>query len=182
MFHHRLLELEAELRAKEHVQNKLEKLTPECLGLFDFLQRDVETKLGDKVPKDWKGWISYKRNSQNSLIILRGRAFKEGMFGGFRAGMDTPLGLDSITENQRGFDVTPPQELDHLLVNFGLDGETIRVFLWYGENIAPYKLIYAADLEDDPHNDLAAAIVEACIWIVKRPKHQTLEAYLKQAQ
>jgi hypothetical protein len=101
------------------------------------------------------------------------------MFGGTRAGFDVPMGLDSVTEYRRGFDVSPPQDLDHLLVNFGMDGERIRVFLWYGENIAPYKLIFAADLTDEPHKELAEAIVEACIWIAKRPKHETLEAFLQ---
>lgn len=179
MFHHKLMELEAELAAKEQSQHKLEVLPPEVLGILDYMQKDVEVKLGDKVPKDWKGWMCYKRNNQ-SLCILRGRAFKDGMFGSTKAGMDVPMGLDSITEFQRGFDVSPPQDLDHLLINFGMDGDTCRVFLWYGENIAPYKLIFAADIGDDPHHELSAAVVEACIWILKRPKHQTLEAFLKQ--
>lgn len=181
MFHHKLLELEAEIAAKEQSKNKLEVFPPECVGILDFVEKEVEVRLGDKVPKEWVGWISYRRNKQ-SLVVLRGRAFKEGIFGSFRAGFDVPMGLDSITEYQRGFDVSPPQDLDHLLVNFGLDGDKVRVFLWYGENIAPYQLIFAEDLAEDPHKELAEAIVEACIWIAKRPKHQTLEAFLKQQQ
>ena len=178
MFHHKLLELEAEIAAKEQSKHELKDFKPECVGLLEFVEKEVEVKLGDKVPKDWVGWICYRRNNQ-SQIILRGRAFKDGMFGGTRAGFDVPMGLDSVTEYKRGFDVSPPQNLDHLLVNFGLDGEKIRVFLWYGENIAPYKLIFAADLTDEPHKELADAIVEACIWIAKRPKHETLEAFLQ---
>lgn len=182
MFHHRLLELEAELAAKEQSKHKLDTLPPDCVGILDFVERDIELRLADKVPKDWVGWISYKRNKQ-ALVILRGRAFKDGgMFGQFKAGIDVPNGLDSVTEYQRGFDVSPPQDLDHLLLNFGLAGEKYRVFLWYGENIAPYKLIYAADVDDEPHKELVDAVVEACIWIVKRPKQQTLEAFLKAQQ
>lgn len=181
MFHHKLLELEAELAAKEQTKHKLESLPPECIGILDFVEKDVELRLADKVPKDWRGWISYRRNKQ-SMVILRGRAFKDGVFGPHKAGMDVPMGLDSITEYQRGFDVSPPQDLDHLLINFGMDGDNCRVFLWYGENIAPYKLVFAADLSDDPHKELSEAIVEACTWIMKRPKHQTLEAFLKAMQ
>lgn len=179
MFHHKLLELEAELAAKEQSKNKLETFPPECAGILEFVEHDIEVRLGDKVPKEWVGWISYRRHNQ-AIIILRGRAFKDGMFGGFKAGMDVPMGLDTVTEYQRGFDVSPPQDLDHLLVNFGKDGDKHRVFLWYGENITPYKLIFAADVADDPHKELSEAIVEACIWIAKRPKHQTLEAFLNQ--
>lgn len=181
MFHHKLMELEAELAAKEQSRQKLDVLPPECVGIISFVQKDVEVKVGDKVPKDWKGWISYKRNN-NSMVILRGRSFKDGMFGAHKAGFDLPMGADSISEYQRGFDLTPPQDLDHLLLNFGMDGDKCRVFLWYGENIAPYKLIFAADLIDDPHIEISAAVVEACIWIMKRPKHQTLEAFLKQQE
>lgn len=172
------MELEAELAAKEQSQRRLEVLPPDCIGILEFVEKDIEVKLADKVPKDWKGWLSYRRANQ-ALVILRGRDFKDGLFGGHKAGFDVPLGLDSITEAKRGFDISPPQDLDHLLVNFGMDGDKCRVFLWYGENIAAYKLVFAADLEDDPHKDLAEAIVEACIWIMKRPKQQTLEAFLK---
>jgi hypothetical protein len=104
------------------------------------------------------------------------------MFGKPRAGLDVPGGVDTITEFQRGFDVSPPQELDHLLINFGGDVGTPKVFLWYGENIAPYKLIFMADVESDPHHELGEAIVEACTWIMKRPKHQTLNDFLKEQQ
>lgn len=179
MFHHRLLEIEAELKAKEQAQRKPEQISPECFGLLQYVEKEIEVRLCDKVPKDWSGWLSYLRNKQ-AMVILRGRSFKDGgMFGSFKAGADVPFGLDTITEYQRGFDVSPPQDLDHLLINFGIDGNEFRVFLWYGENISPYKLIYAADVDDEPHKELSEAVVEACIWILKRPKHQTLQAYLK---
>ncbi len=180
MFHHRLLELEAELAAKEQVKHKLDTFPPECSGLLAFVEKDVELRLADKVPKDWRGWLSYKRNNAQAMVVMRGRAFKDGLFGGHKAGADVPMGLDSITDYQRGFDVSPPQDLDHLLVNFGMDQEKCKVFLWYGENIAPYKLIFAADVHDDPHKELVEAVIEACTWIMKRPKHQTLEAFLKE--
>ncbi|MBX9688530.1 MAG: hypothetical protein K2X27_17610 [Candidatus Obscuribacterales bacterium] len=182
MFHHRLLEIEAELAAKEQSKHKLEVLPPECQAMLSYLEKSVELRLGDKVPKDWVGWMSFRRNNKQSLVIIRGRAFKDGAFGQHRAGLDVPMGHDAITEYQRGFDVTPPQDLDHLLVNFGLDGDEFRIFLWYGENIAPYKLIFAANLADEPYKELDEAIVEACIWIIKRPKHQTLEAFLRESK
>lgn len=178
MFHHRLLELEAELAAKEQSKHNMSVLPPECVGILDYILKDIEVKVGDKVPKDWKGWVCYRRNN-NSMVVLRGRSFKDGMFGTTKAGFDVPMGLDAITEIQRGFDVSPPQDLDHLLLNFGMDKDSCRVFLWYGENIAPYKLVFAADVEDEPHKELSEAVVEACIWILKRPKHQTLDAFLK---
>jgi hypothetical protein len=181
MLHYRLQEMEAELAAMEQSKHRLTVLPPECAGILDYLERDMEVRLGDKVPKDWKGWISYRRQNKQSLLILRGRAFKEGVFGALcRAGFDVPQGHDAITEYQRGFDVSPPQDLDHLLINFGLDGETFRVFLWYGENIAPYKLIFAANLDDEPYNELSTVVLESCIWVLKKPRHKTLEEFLKE--
>lgn len=179
VFNHRLLELEAELKAKEQARRKPEQISPECYGLLQYIEKEIELRLADKVPRDWSGWISYLRNKQ-AMVILRGRSFKEGgMFPGYRAGADVPFGLDTITEYRRGFDVTPPQDLDHLLINFGLDGDNFKTFLWYGENISPYKLIFQADVEDAPYKELSEAVVEACIWIMKRPKHQTLEHFLR---
>lgn len=171
--------MEAELAAMELKKQGLDELPPECVGILDYIERDIEVRLGDRVPKDWKGWICYSRNRKQSLIVLRGRAFKEGLFGSYKAGFDLPQGNDAIAEYQGGFDVSPPQDLDHLLINFGLEEERFRVFLWYGENIAPYKLVFAADLEDDPHKELSTAVLESCIWILKRPKHKTLEEFLK---
>lgn len=176
MFHHKLLELESELLAKEQSRPDLEP-SVECSALLDHVENQIEVRLSGKVPADWKGWLSYRRY-KHSLVILRGKAFKDGMFGSFRAGADVSLGLDTITEYKRGFDVSPPQDLDHLLMNFGLAGDQFRVFLWYGENFAPYKLIFAADVLEDPHDHLSEAIVEACVWIVRRPKHLTLAKYL----
>ena len=180
MLHPRLQEMEAELAAIEQSKHELEVLPPECTAMLDYIERDIEVRLGDRVPNVWKGWISYRRQCKQSIIILRGRSFKEGMLAAFRAGFDVPQGHDAITEYQRGFDVSPPQDLDHLLVNFGVDGDRFRVFLWYGENIAPYQLIFAADLDDDPFNLLSAAVLESCLWILKRPKHKTLEEFLQE--
>ena len=63
------------------------------------------------------------------------------------------------------------------MINFGHETDP-KVFLWYGENLAAYKLIYEALVADDPHNELYEAVVEACIWIVKRPKDITLGEFL----
>ncbi len=179
MFHHKLLAVESELVAKAQSKVCFDRIPPECEGLLEYVEQEVEVKLAGKVPKDWKGWLSYRKNKKQALVVLRGRAFKDGMFGAIKAGADVPFGLDTVTEYQRGFDISPPQDLDHLLVNFGHNGKQFRIFLWYGENIAPYKLVFAADVEDDPHHELSNAVVEACIWILKRPKQMTLEHYLK---
>lgn len=178
-FHYRLIELESERVAKEQSRRGFSELPVECTELMYFVQREIGVRLADPVPKDWQGFLSYLRN-KDSLVVCRGRAFKQGMMGKTRAGLDVPTGLDTITEIQRGFDVSVPQDLDHLLINFGGDRDKPRVFLWYGENIAPYKLIFMADVEADPHHELGEAIVEACTWIMKRPKHQTLSDYLKE--
>lgn len=178
-FHYRLIELEAERVAKEESNRGLRQFPVECGVLLEFVQRQVEIKLADLVPKDWQGWLSYLRNKE-SVVVCRGRAFKiGGAFGKHRAGLDVPYGADSITEFQRGFDVSPPQDLDHLLVNFGADAQP-KVFLWYGENIAPYKLIFQDEVNSEPHAELSDAIVEACTWILQRPKHQTLSDFLAQ--
>lgn len=178
MLHHKLLELEAELLAKEQIKNCSPNFLAESHALIEFIENQLAIKLGSKVDSSWKGWLSYRREKK-SLIILRGRAFKHGGVESHAAGMDVPFGLDSISEYKRGFDISPPQDLDHLLINFGQEQDSCRVFLWYGENLAPYRLILAADLEAEPHAELNEAIVEACSWIVKRPKHLTLERYLQ---
>lgn len=181
MFHLKLIELESELIAKEQSEKGFSVLPAECKHLLQFVEKQVEVRLADKVPREWRGWLSYTRKT-DSLIICRGRAFGDGgIFGKCRAGLDVPYGLDTITEYQRGFDVSPPQDLDHLMVNFGA-GEKTEVYLWYGENLAPYKLIFLADVADYPYEALSQAVVEACIWIVKRPKHQTLGEFLKEIE
>jgi hypothetical protein len=180
-FHLRLLELEAELLAKEHSIQSLGQLSAECEALLEFVENEIGLRLADKVSRDWKGWLSYRR-LKNSLIICRGRAFRTGMFGDFRAGCDVPHGLDSITDYQRHFDVSPPPDLDNLMLNFGFEGEQLRVFLWYGENIAAYRLIFASDVSEDPHHQLTEAIVEACVWILKRPKDVTLMDFLRRRE
>lgn len=179
MFHLRLLELESELIAKAQSQKGFDRLPLECLYLMEFIEQQVSVKLAHKVAHDWRGWLSYRRNN-DSLIICRGRAFADSRpFGKWKAGIDVPYGLDTITEYERHFDVTPPGELDYLLLNFG-QGENLRVFLWYGEDIAEYKLIFAASVDDDPHNELAAAVVEACTWVLTRPKDMTILEFLKE--
>ncbi len=181
MFHPRLLELESEIIAKEECARGVAELTAECKLILDNVEREIGLRLGDKAARNWRGWLSYRRG-KDALIICRGRAFAEGgFFKTWRAGLDCPTGLDSITEYMRHFDVTPPQELDHLLVNFGT-GAAIKVFLWYGENIAPYRLIFqaeAAAIACDPVDPLQEAIVEACVWIANRPKHKTLVEFLR---
>lgn len=177
-FHFRLIELEAERVAKEQSSRGLQTFPVECAVLLQYVQRGVEIKLGDLVPKDWVGWLSYARNKQ-SLVISRGRAFKiGGAFGKHRAGLDVPNGADAVADFQRGFDVSPPQDLDHLLLNFG-ENDNPRAYLWYGQNFAPYKLIYEAEVAAEPHQELSDAIVEACTWIMKRPTHQTLDDFLE---
>jgi hypothetical protein len=177
MFHYRLIELESEILAKEQSQKGLVELTPECDVLMKFVEDQIGIPLCGQVPKDWKGWLSYRRINQ-SLVISRGRAFKEGLFSKVRAGLDVANGLDSINDYQRGFDVSPPHDLDHLLVNFGGPLHNPHVFLWYGENIAAYKLIFQATVLDDPHHELSEAVVEACTWILQRPKDKTLTQFL----
>src|SRR6516165_6385288 len=133
MFHFKLLELESELLAKE-LAGQEAVLTPECEQLLQFIEAEVGLKLADRAPKGWRGWISYRRQ-KNSLIVLRGRSFQEpGIFL-----KDYRAGLDAVTEYQRGFDITPPQELDHLLINFRI-ADPPHILVCYGENIAPYQL------------------------------------------
>lgn len=179
MFHLKLIELESELLAKEESERGISELTADCLFLLEFIQNEVLFRLGDKVPKDWRGWLTYRRKN-HSLIICRGRAFHEGgLFGTWRVGLDVAYGLDTTSEYLRGFDVSPPQDLDHLLINFGESNNT-RVFLWYGENIAAYKLIFEADASESPHEELKEAVAEACVWILTRPKQMTLSDFLKE--
>jgi len=176
-FHARLLELESEILAKEEARRGVENFTPGCEQLLASIAQQIGVKLADPVPQDWRGWICYYRKP-DQFIVLRGRAFKtSGIFAKYKAGLDIPLGADSINDYTRKFDITPPQELDHLLVNFG-SGDSLRVFLWYGENIAAYRLIFEAEVDTDPHNELADAITEACTWILQKPKDKTLPEYL----
>jgi hypothetical protein len=181
MFHLKLIELESELLAKEQSKQGFEKFPYACEALIEHVEKEIGVRLADKVPQDWRGWLSYRREA-DSLIVLRGRAFADGgMFGKWKAGCDVPYGLDTVTEYARHFAVTPPAELDHLLLNFG-QAESARVFLWYGENVAEYKLIFMADVQDDPHHELGEAIVEACTWILKRPKDKTILEFLKEKE
>lgn len=178
MFHLKLLELESELIAKELAEKGFAVLPADCKYLLQFVEKEVEVHLGNNVPGGWRGWLTYRRK-EDQLIICRGRSFHySGLFGKNRAGLDVPYGLDTITEYERGFDVSPPQDLDHLLLNFGA-GEKAKVFLWYGENLAPYKLIFQADVVDYPYEALSQAVVEACVWILTRPKSKTLSEFLE---
>lgn len=181
MFHIKLLELESELMAKEQSARGFEVLPPECKCLSQFAEKQVEIRLGDPAPKDWRGWLTYRRKN-DQLVVCRGRAFTAGgLFAKSRAGLDVPYGQDTVDEYARGFDITPPQDLDHLLLNFG-PGERPQVYLWYGENTAPYRLIFMADVSDYPYEALSQAIVEACIWILKRPKDKTLGIFLQELE
>ena len=178
MFHYKLLELESELLAKEEARRGLTDFKPECELMLQFLENEIGTHLASKVARDWKGWLTYRRKKE-SLVVVRGRTFAEGgLFAQHLAGLDVNYGHDTVTEYKRGFDVSPPQDLDHLLVNFGGE-EATKAFLWYGENIAPYKLIFPAEVDSDPHTELGAAIVEACTWIMTRPKDITLTKFLE---
>lgn len=181
-FHARLLELESELIAKEEAARGIDHLTPECTLLLEMVEKEVGLKLSENAPKEWKGWLTYRRK-KDQLVICRGKCFKEnGMFGKHRAGLDVAYGLDTVTEYLRGFDVSPPQDLDHLLVNFGGGKGDVKVFLWYGENIAPYRLIFERDMAEDPDNALTDAVIEACEWIVTKPKELTLPEFLAKQQ
>lgn len=178
MFNLRLLELESELLAKEEAARGLKEFTIECDFLLQLIEREIGIKLAAPVPQDWRGWLTYRR-SKESLIVSRGKAFREsGMFGKWRAGIDVPYGMDTMTEYLRGFDVSPPQDIDHLMINFG-SGTSTRVFLWYGENVAPYRLIYEEEVSDDPDDPLKEAVVEACVWILTKPRELTLPEFLE---
>jgi hypothetical protein len=178
MFHFKLLELESELLAKE-LASQAAALTPECEHLLQFIELEVGVKLADRAPKDWRGWISYRRQ-KNSLVILRGRSFAQsGIFlKECKAGLDVSYGQDAITEYQRNFDITPPQELDHLLINFRVM-EPPHVMVWYGENVAPYQLFFEEEASYQTENQLKEAITEGCIWILTRPKDLTLAQFLQ---
>lgn len=181
MFHIKLLELESEIIAKQEVARGLAEMTAECVFLLDSVEQEVGIRLSDKAPSGWRGWLSYRRK-KDSLIICRGRSFAVGgLFSKSCAGFDVPNGADAITDYQRSFDVSPPQDIDHLLINFGTGNKT-KVFLWYGESIAAYKLIFEANVDDDCHAQLQAAVIEGCGWIIKRPKHTTLLDYLKELE
>lgn len=178
MFHAKLLELESELLAKEEAARAGERLLPECEIILSEMENEVGLRLANKAPKDWKGWLTFRRG-KNALVVCRGRSFAgSGILPHWRAGFDVVNGGDSVSEYQRGFDVIPPQELDHLLLNFGVSPPATRVFLWYGENIAPYRLVFEADVTQSPEAELKEAIVEACIWILTRPKELTLPEFL----
>lgn len=178
MFDPRLIELESEILAKEESERGLDEMTWQSILTLETIEHEIGLKLGDRVPSQWRGWLSYRKDKQ-SLVICRGRAFATGgLFGKSLAGLDVANGMDAVSDYLRGYDVTPSQELDHLLINFG-KGAKSRVFLWYGENIATYKLIFEAPLDDSAVETLKEAVVEACTWILKRPKEKTLLEFLK---
>lgn len=178
MFHFKLLELEAELIAKAEAARAIE-MTAECVYLLQLVESEIGVKLASRVPKDWRGWLTYRRN-KDALLVCRGRAISGGIFGNPKAGFEV-AGDSSISDYERGFDVTPPQDSDHLMINFG-EGDTTRVFLWYGEGIAAYKLVFESPVDPSPEPALLEAVVEACGWVLKRPKHTTLSQYLKQQE
>jgi len=190
MLHIKLLELESEIIAREESARakSLAVLPAECELLKQAVEHEIGLRLADVVPGDWRGWLTYRRGC-SELIIIRGRAFKEnGMFGKVKAGLDFSGGLDSIADYVRQFDVSAPQDLDHLMINFGVVPSTnvvdatggARVFLWYGENIAPYRLIFEDEVSSDPEHNLLNAVAEGLSWIVAKPKELTLPQFLKQ--
>jgi hypothetical protein len=185
MFNIRLLELESELMAKEQSKRGFVQFPHECELLLQHIEKEIAIKLADKVDSKWRGWLTFRRGP-TSLILCRGQAFSSGgLFSKWQAGLDVPYGLDSINDKVRGFDISPPPELDHLRVNFGSqDGtlESTSVFLWYGENISPYRLIFMQTLDEDPEAKLNDAIVEGCQWILRRPKDKSLEEFLQSSQ
>ncbi len=185
MLHIKLLELEAEKLAREAARKAAEDKTlpPECEHLKAHIEEEIGIRLAAPVPNDFSGWLTYRRAS-GDLLIIRGKAFKSSSLLGlvkWRAGLDCISGQDSLSEFQRGFDVSPPQQLDHLMLNFGFSKkDSLRVFLWYGENIAPYRLIYEDDLENDIDNKkLLEAVSEGLSWVLNKPKELTLPDYLK---
>lgn len=189
MLHIKLLELESEIIAKEEAARakSLAILPAECDLLKQAVEHEIGMHLADVTAIGWRGWLTYRRGA-NELIIIRGRAFKEsGMFGKVKAGLDFSGGLDAIADYGRQFDVSAPQDLDHLMINFGVvpddDSSTAggaRVFLWYGENLAPYRLIFEDEVSDDPEHNLLNAVAEGLSWVVAKPKDLTLPQFLKQ--
>jgi hypothetical protein len=178
LFHFKLIELESELLAKELAEQI--DLTIDCEWLLKMIEGDVGIRLGDRVTKGWKGWLTFRRG-KSGLVICRGRAFTEGhIFVKEIAGLDVSFGLDAVMDYKRGFDVTPPQELDHLLVNFKFDAAP-HILVWYGENIAPYQLFFDYEASPVCEEELREAIAEGCVWILKRPKAITLTEYLRNA-
>jgi hypothetical protein len=178
VFHFKLIELESELLAKELTELETE-LTPECDFLLQFVEAEIGVRLAESSFKNWRGWLTYRRK-KSALIVCRGRAFVEGtFFPKWRAGLDLPNGMDAITDYQRGFDVAPPPELDHLLINFR-PGQTPQIMVWYGENLAPYHLFFQSDATGETEPELKEAVAHGCIWILQKPENTTLPAYLKE--
>ena len=150
MFHAKLLELESELLAKEEASRVGSQLPPECESIMQEIENEVGAKLADKSVKDWRGWLTFRR-AKNSVVICRGQSFSTGgITPQWRIGFAIVNGSDSVRERMRGFDVSPSPDLDHLLLNFGMGDRYTKVFLWYGEHIAPYRLIFEADVTQSP--------------------------------
>ena len=180
----KLLELEAEIIAQNSrntaAVQKQSELSGECVFLLNSVEDEIGMKLGNKTGGKWTGWVTYRR--PQALLICRGRGFAEGgFFPVYRAGLDNLNGSTSIAEAMRGFNVTPPSEMDYLLLNFAHEKNT-KVILWYAENIAAYRPVFEANVDDEPRERLHEAIVEACKWVVNRPKSITLMDYLKQLE
>ena len=184
MLHIKLLELESELMAKEQSKRGFVQFPHECELLLQSIEREIATRLADKVNSDWRGWLTFRRDKR-ALVICRGQAFCEGgIFPKWKAGLGVPYGLDSINDMSRGFDVGPPPEIDHLRINFGSEDGSLgstKVFLWYGENISPYRLIFMRTMDEDPEEALSNAIAEACQWILRRPKEKSLSEFLQES-
>jgi hypothetical protein len=176
VFHFKLLELESELMARELAEKQVD-MSADCQALLIYVENLIGIKLADPVPNKWRGWLTYRRN-KSSLVVSRGRAFKEdSIFAKTIAGLDIVNGLDQANDYRRHFDVSPPPELDHLLINFA-DTSPFRLQVWYGENFAPYQLYFQTDADLSSDQILNDAVAEGCVWILKKPKGQVLKDYL----
>lgn len=190
MLHIRLLEMEAELIAREQIKRAESDagrpLSEKSLFYLQEIVNEVGLQLAQPCASDFRGWLTYTRKGtrgagSSDLVLLRGKSFKEGgLFGKHRAGLDVVNGLDHALEYLRNIDVTPPAELDHLLINFGRGKDNQdHVFIWYGENVAPYRLIFEHRVDDLSLETLHSALGQGLHWILSKPRDTTLPQYLQ---
>lgn len=186
------MEMEAELIAREQIARAESDdgriLSAKSLFFLQEIGNEIGLELAQQCASDFRGWLRYTRKGSrgagsSDLVLLRGRAFKEGgLFGKHRAGLDVVNGLDHALEYLRKIDVSPPPDLDHLLINFGRGQEKDaqdHVFIWYGENVAPYRLIFEHQVEELSLETLHQALAQGLEWILSKPKDLTLPQFLK---
>jgi len=177
LFHFKLIQLESDLLAKS-LSNQETELTPDCEFLLQAIEAEIGLRLADTCFKGWQGWITYRRK-KSSLVVCRGRSFAEGVFfRKYRAGFDAPNGMDAVTDYQRRFDVTPSQDIDHLLINFR-PGTPPKILVFYGENLAPYQLFFEEEADMSIQPEVEEAIAQGCVWILEKPKGTTIATYLE---